>query len=58
MKGEVEHASNMMSNDRKIPKSRAKFFEREKKFKKIFDAQMAKWDKEEEDNPQENYPRL
>ena len=48
----------MMSNDRKIPKSRAKFFEREKKFKKIFDAQMAKWDKEEEDNPQENYPRL
>ena len=47
LKGEVEHASNLMSNDKKIPKSRAKFFQREIKFKKLFDAQMAKWDEEE-----------
>lgn len=38
LEGEVQHASQIISNDNKIPKSRAKFYQREQRFKKIFEA--------------------
>lgn len=41
--GEVAHASQVMSNDNKIPKSRAKFYQREAQRKKMFDTQITKW---------------
>jgi len=46
LKGEVPHASQVMSNDNKIPKSREKFHQREQRLKKLFDAQLAQWQRE------------
>ena len=46
MKGEVQRADQIVTNESGIPKSREKFYQREQKFKKLFDAKLEQWRKE------------
>ena len=46
MKGEVQRADQIVTNESGIPKPREKFYQREQKFKKLFDAKLEQWRKE------------
>ena len=46
LEGEVQKADQIVTNESGIPKSRQKFYQREQKFKKLFDAKLEQWRKE------------
>ena len=52
LKGEVQRADQIVTNESGIPKSREKFYLREQKFKKRFDAKLEQWRKEAGPTPE------
>ena len=58
IKGEVPQASQIMSGNDKIPKSRAKFYQREQRLKKLFEAQLDQWQREMQGGTIQSSPDL
>ena len=50
----MQKADQIVTNESGIPKSREKFYQREQKFKKLFDAKLEQWRKEAGPIPEED----